>query len=152
MAALAPISSFAQGRWLLGRCRGFCRRQDPLQQRAQPFATDRLGKVVGGAEPHRLDGVVTGRHRGQNRNWRRVGARADAPEHFETVHPRHAQVEQHRIRILAGKPSQRSRPSSASAALWPRSASAIATARRKALSSSTIRIVGTYLLSSACGR
>jgi hypothetical protein len=63
----------------------------------QILTADRLGQMIKGAQPHRLDRVCRGRVRGQHGHRWRLGPCRDAAQYFEPVHPRHAQIEKHRI-------------------------------------------------------
>jgi hypothetical protein len=55
---------------------------------------DRLGEMIEGSEPHRLDGVCRARVSGEDRDDGRLISRTNAPQELETVHARHAQVDE----------------------------------------------------------
>src|SRR5438093_2892896 len=64
--------------------------------------------MIESAEPHGFDGVVRAGEGGEHRDRRRVFARPNAPQHFDSIQSaRHAQIEQHGIDAASGDKRQR---------------------------------------------
>ena len=116
--------------------------QHPGEQVGQRLAADRLGQVVEGAEPHRVDRVRRGRVRGQDRDRRRRGRRAQPAQHGR-CRPDRASAGRAAPRRAAPRPPAPGpcRRRRRRARRWPRSPTVSASASRSAGSSSTIRTV-----------
>ena len=98
IAALEPISSSALARSAPARRpRDGGARSMASSDAAQFALADRLGEVIDGPEPHRLDRVGGRGVRGQHGDGGGGFGAAQAAQHFEPVQAGHAQIEDHGV-------------------------------------------------------
>ena len=108
IASLAPISAVSLDSRHVPRAIAH-RRGGSIadRRRVQVIAADRLGQMVEGAEPHRLDGVLGAGESRQHRDGRCMSARPDPAQNLDAVHAaRHPEIEQHGIDPIRGKPAE----------------------------------------------
>ena len=106
-------------------------RWQPLQQGFQFVASDRLGEVIEGAEPHGFDRILRARKRRQHHNGRRASRcdriRRSSLDPVQSAG--HPEVQQHGVHVARkALPAPRAR-TTPFAAVWPRSVSVSASPR-----------------------